>query len=152
MMNYGIAILAALVDNPADDHTRLVYADWLEERGLQEEANILRAEAAPSAAAKVAHALLTRQRRAELLKEADEAYSQRQVSRGYWLREEARMLGSVGHVDVFFPSNMRGKPEPGEIWVRPSTGGRWGKSRKHKVGRPLTAREMVDLLQEAIAA
>lgn len=36
------AFLAALAENPADDVRRLVYADWLEERGEAEKANYLR--------------------------------------------------------------------------------------------------------------
>jgi uncharacterized protein (TIGR02996 family) len=36
-MNQGDALLAAILDNPADDGPRLVYADWLEETGGQAE-------------------------------------------------------------------------------------------------------------------
>jgi uncharacterized protein (TIGR02996 family) len=36
------SFLAALRDNPADDTTRLVYADWLDERGRAEHADYLR--------------------------------------------------------------------------------------------------------------
>lgn len=38
----GQALLAAILDNPADDLRRLVYADWLEEEGQTERAEFIR--------------------------------------------------------------------------------------------------------------
>lgn len=45
-MNDGAAILAAILDAPADDLPRLAYADWLEERGEAGRAKFIRVQLA----------------------------------------------------------------------------------------------------------
>lgn len=72
------------------------------------------------------------------------AYAERRVSDGYWALLHARMLERhIGYVEVIVLSAMqRGTPPAGVIWVRPSSGGRWGKSRAEKKGRPLTRTEL----------
>jgi uncharacterized protein (TIGR02996 family) len=40
------AFLQAMGDNPEDDTTRLVYADWLEENGQAERAELIRVQCA----------------------------------------------------------------------------------------------------------
>lgn len=42
-LNQSNALLQAILDNPADDLRRLVYADWLEENGEAERADFMRA-------------------------------------------------------------------------------------------------------------
>src|SRR5262249_54909259 len=45
-MSDGQAILRTIVENPADDAPRLVYADWLEEQGRPEPAQFIRLQCA----------------------------------------------------------------------------------------------------------
>jgi len=45
-MSDGQAILRTIVENPADDAPRLVYADWLEEQGRPERAEFIRLQIA----------------------------------------------------------------------------------------------------------
>jgi uncharacterized protein (TIGR02996 family) len=45
-MNDGDALLAAILANPDDDTPRLVYADWLQERGDEERAEFIRIQCA----------------------------------------------------------------------------------------------------------
>jgi uncharacterized protein (TIGR02996 family) len=43
-MSDGEALLAAIIDHPGEDDRRLVYADWLEEQGQDERAEVIRAD------------------------------------------------------------------------------------------------------------
>jgi hypothetical protein len=62
--------------------------------------------------------------------------------KGYWPRQFEKMLqANPGFIRVEL-HDLIGTPPPGEIWVRKSKGGKWGKSRSEKKGRPLTAEEM----------
>src|SRR5579872_702669 len=43
-MDHGSLLLRAILENPADDSARLVYADWLDEHGQSERAEFIRVQ------------------------------------------------------------------------------------------------------------
>lgn len=80
-------------------------------------------------------------------------YAAREVSRGYWALQYARAMESrTGYVRVVIGGDLRRRVEPGTIVIRQATGGKWGRSRKEKAGRPMTAREIVAWDRERRAA
>lgn len=93
-----------------------------------------------------AHQKVVGPRIAHLEARAKEASRRRAVSESYWSRVRAGALSELGFVTVRIGGHpdrgMRGTPPPGEVWIRPATSGRWGKSRMVKKGRPLTAEEL----------
>lgn len=89
-----------------------------------------------------AHAAAIADKVAELESRSRAAYAERNVSRGYWLAQYAAMLkANPGFIRVE-QHDLRGTPPAGTIWIRASSGGKYGRSRKNKFGRPLTAAEM----------
>src|SRR5262249_51651057 len=66
------AFLADVIENPEDDAPRLIYADWLDEHGQPERAEVIRVQVA-------------------LAREAPD-----HPSRGEWLRREAELLSAHG--------------------------------------------------------
>jgi uncharacterized protein (TIGR02996 family) len=52
---YGAALLADIVENPADDTPRLVYADWLDENGDGDRADFIRVQVALERPVAVGH-------------------------------------------------------------------------------------------------
>lgn len=127
-----------------DDLARLVYADWLEESGKAAAAAYYRGtDTTPESL----HTALVAERQAALSAEAAEAYAARDVSGGYWARQVAALIGRVGYVEARVISSLRDRPGAGEVVVRPSSAGRWGKSRVIRHGRPLSASEMLAILE-----
>lgn len=110
------------------------------------------AEAAKvAAAARLAEvqAAVTAEAVAELESEAAECYAARNVSGAYWARQLIAAMQRPGYVSarvVARDGTIRGTPPAGHVWILPSTGGRWGKSRREKKGRRLTLDEMEAIL------
>src|SRR5262249_34460546 len=68
--------LADIRDNPDDDSTRLIYADWLDEHGRPARAAVLRAQAEPGGLPRRGPARRElKQRAGALLKEHEEAWA-----------------------------------------------------------------------------
>jgi hypothetical protein len=65
-------------------------------------------------------------------------YADRQVSRGYWAASRAALLIRHPQYHTAIIHDLRGTPPTGVIWIRPSSGGKWGKSRQEKFGAPDT--------------
>src|SRR5688572_5456689 len=65
------ALLRAIIDNPADDAPRLVYADWLDEHGDPDRAEFIRLTAGRRPAGTAAEAPSGGQLEAILLRNAD---------------------------------------------------------------------------------
>lgn len=79
----------------------------------------------------------------DLEERSRDAYAQRQVSLGYRLKAKALLLKKhPGYIRVE-SHDLRGTPPPGTIWIRWSSGGRYGKSRREKFGRKLTVQELL---------
>lgn len=77
----------------------------------------------------------TRQKEiSRLLALSVERYAQREVSKGYWAKERAKLLIRNPQHHTAIVHDLRGTPPVGVIWIRPSTGGKWGKSRREKFG------------------
>ncbi len=89
-----------------------------------------------------AHCAVVEAKVKELRDASIQAYSSRDQSNGYWLREYANLLSNhIGYVHIVKRS-LVGIPPAGTIWVRPATGGRYGRGRIDKYGRRLTLDEL----------
>lgn len=124
-----------------------VYQDWLLEFSPLVEDSIARHTADGRTRRQAIHLALVADRLEALRRQAESAYAERQVSKGYWAREAATLLSTPGYSDVDFgglrhPSHR----EKGTIYVRPSKGGRWGKSREEHKGQAFTEAEELRLL------
>jgi len=90
------------------------------------------------------HSRMVESRVAMLEAEAKEAYSNREVSKGYWRREIASALrNNPGYLRVEIGSLMHpSHREPGTIYIRRATAGKFGRSKAVRFGRQLTINEM----------
>jgi hypothetical protein len=128
-----------------DEVSRLVYADWLEERNFHP-LTVAYYRGEPVSEKDLHAALLEAQLQA-LLAEAQEAYANKRVSDGYWAMQKVRLLSRTGYLSVVIGADLRHPARPGEILVRPATKGKWSKSRADRYGRRLTLDDMLLLLE-----
>jgi uncharacterized protein (TIGR02996 family) len=126
-MDTGESLLRGILINPADDHARLVYADWLDEHGQPERARYIRLQIAWARLPKCEKDLSGKLCPCEACAlQRDFAPIGEQYG-GEWSEIPARNLGQLARVPAVKPKLYFGRGFVGAVWALVSEFRKWAR-------------------------